>query len=174
MKFGRFFVTAVGLIAIGSSIACSRGKPDDKEKNVFRQEQNKALIAEGETLLAQVDSLRKELEDSFKIFIADQRVQVAHNEYRDHKTLGRDYNWGRLSLVARHTAKERLATLMTALTRVVEIDTKRHVYVTQLRKVLDRKASVESFQVSLNNFERQYGEQFNDPLPANSPVYKNL
>lgn len=174
MNFGRFFVTSVlALITLGS-VACSKGRPSEKSMEFSRSKNNKVLLAEGEQLLVQSDALRKELQDNFRILIADSPVQVASGVTIDHKTVGREFNWARLTLTERQTAKEKLASLMTAYTRILEIDTKRGVYVTHLEKVRDRKAATESHQISLSTFERIRGEQYNPATPGQGPVYKNI
>ncbi len=174
MKFGRIFVTVTMVLATLGTVACSQGEKKAKEKKAARQAQNKALIAEGTELLAQYTALRTELDNDYKIIVADQRVKLAPHIYADHRTLGKEYNWVRLSLAQRQTAKERLASMITVLTRIIEIDTKRGVYVDHLQMILDRKTAAESFQISLGNFEKLRGEMFDDPAPANSPVYRNM
>lgn len=174
MKFERFFVTSVLVLATIGSAGCSKEKQSAKDKEAARAKQNKVLVVEGEGLLIQVDDLRREVDDNYKIRILDAPLKVASGLTVNHRILGERYNWERLTLAQRQTAKERLATLMTALTRIIEIDTKKHVYVTNLQKIEDRKHAVESYQISLANFERGRGENYESPTAGTGPTHRGI
>lgn len=174
MRFGRFFVTIAAILSLLATVSCSKSaERKAKEKKAARQEMNKALLAEGETLLTQTDEQRKELDDLYKIWIRDEPIKVAADTTRDHRTLGRDYNWERLNSTERQAVKEKLAALMTGYARILEIDAKKGVYITHIKKIKDRKLATESHQISLSNFEKLHGEQYN-PQGGTGPVYKNL
>lgn len=175
MQIGRFFVTFVGIFTLLTTVSCSKSaERKAKEKKAAREQLSKALLAEGETLLSQSDELRKELDEIYKIWIRDEPIKVAAQTTRDHKTLGRDYNWDRLNKPERQAVKEKLAALMTKYSRILEIDAKKGVYITHIKKIKDRKLATESHQISLTNFELLYGEQFNPPTAGSGPVYKNF
>lgn len=177
MRFGRFFVTSAAILSTLAIVACSKGEQKADVKRAERLKQNKALLAEGNALIAQTDALRKELDSApLNIKIQDVPIEnpVAKGKTINHKTIGESYNWERLTQAERQLAKEKLAALMTGLTRILEIDAKKGVWVENIKKINERRVATEAYQTSLGLFETQYGEQYNPQSAGSGPLYKNL
>lgn len=152
MFFRRIFVTVVVFMA-SVSVGCSGGK-----KAVDRSSAS-ALKAEGNEKLNQAEELVQDLAKNYRILILDYPHKLPDGSMADSRRYGALYNWKRLKTPAeRQAPKEKLAQLITLLSRVMEIDAKKGIYVEFKDKVQSRYDGALAFQASLNQLEKIYGE----------------
>lgn len=167
MGFPRFSVTVVLLLGTVISMGCGnkkKTKTPDPVKMATLKSEVKGKWDESE-------ALGKELNQSFHILILDEDYRTRNGSLVTSKLMGQKFNWGRLTLAERHAAKEKLARYVTVVGRLIEIDAKRGVYITNMDKVRSRYEGSLAFQESLNMFEKVVGEQYEPKTPGQSPIY---
>lgn len=170
MYSARFFVTIVVLLGTVISMGCG----DKKKRNGGDPVKMAALKAEGKAKWDESELLGKELAQSFRIMILDEPMRTKNGrrtELISSRVMGQKYNWGRLTLPERQAAKEKIAQYITVVSRIIEIDAKRGIYVTHMDKVRSRYEGALAFQESLNLFEKVAGEQFDPKQPGQLPIY---
>lgn len=165
MKNGRFFVTSVLLLATLSSVACHSKKPTS--------DTNLALKAEVGEKATSSEVLIEDLAKSYRILILDFPTKANDGSLADSTRWGNSYNWRRLSLADRSAAKEKLAQLVTLLSRLIAIDARPGVVVTNMEKVQSRYRGALAFQSSLGNFEKIYGEQIDPQGTSTEHIYSS-
>lgn len=165
MKNGRFFVTSVLVLATLSAVACNSKKPTS--------ETNQSLKAEVGEKVTNSEVLIEELAKGYRILILDFPTKANDGSMADSARWGNSYNWRRPSLAERTVAKEKLAQLVTVLSRLIAIDARRGVVVTNMDKVQSRYRGALAFQSSLSNFEKIYGEQFDPQGTGNERFYNS-
>ena len=161
MKLGRFFVTAVAILATLGTTACHSQK----------KETRRTLALEGSQKLTESQALAEELYKTYRIKIVDEPWKLSSGVYVDSTRIGSSYNWRRLTLAERQAAKEKLAQMITLLSRVMEIDAKKGLYIDRVEKVRSRYKGAIAFQNSLRQFEEIYGEQADLKGTENERVY---
>jgi len=167
MNFARFFVTAVVVLNSLISIGCG----DKKKRSKADPVQISALRNEGKAKWDETETLGTELKTAYQIMILDQPHRTPGGAMVNSKLMGQKYNWHRLTLAERTLAKEKLQKYVTAISRILEIDAKKGVYVTKMATIRSRYDGALAFQNSLFNFERLLGEQYETKTPGQPPVY---
>lgn len=142
MKPGRIFVTNVLILATAAFLACTS-----------KSDKRSAQVKEGNKQIEAASAAQGELNAKFKVSLASEsRI---------------DFN--RLSKADRQTLKETLAGYVSAVTRTLEIDAKKGIYLTQKEVVQKQLGVAMNLQKSLENFERTYGENFDPKIKKSSP-----
>ncbi len=170
MLLRRIFVTSVAILATLALAAGCTNKNDRELEEAARRERAQAALKEGTEALTKSETIRQELSQEFRIIILDYPLKSGTQKIEPEK-LGQNYNWRRLSLEERQAAKEKLAQYGTLISKVIEIDSRRGIYVTHMNKIRSRKMAADAFQDSLNNFEEINGPTFNPPKNENERVY---
>lgn len=151
MVLGRILVTAVAMLAM-VSVGCSGGGPR-KESNTA------ALKAEGNDNIAKADTIIQDLAQNYRIIILDYPEIQPDGSKADSQVYGASYNWKRLKTPQdRQVPKEKLAEVITLLSRVLEIDAKKGLYITNKSKIESRYQGALAYQSSLTRLEKNYGE----------------
>lgn len=169
MKSVRFFVTAVVVLNSVISIGCA----DKKKRSKADPIQISALRNEGKAKWDETETLGTELRTAYGIMILDQPHRTEKNSRTmiTSKLMGQKYNWHRLTLAERTAAKEKLAKYVQAVSRILEIDAKKGVYVTNMAIIRSRYDGALAFQNSLFQFEKVVGEQYESKAAGQPPVY---
>lgn len=141
MIFARFFVTSVLALVTVLNVGCT----SEKSKR-------SALIAEGTAHLSQAATLETDLNTRYGV-----NLELG---------LGADFKWHRLSKAERQVIKEKLAEFVTHSVRVLELDTKKGLYVTSKEVIIAKIEQAMQIQKSLEAFENKFGENF-DPKKKN-------
>ncbi len=167
MRIARFFVTCVVLLGTLGSVACAN-KKDKKKTDSAKIE---LMRAEGAAKWEQSEVLGQELAAAFRIRILDGAQRLGSGQLVDSKIMGQKFNWGRLTLGERQAAKEKLAQYVTAVSRLVEMDARKGVYLTYMDKVHSRYDGALAFQASLTSFEKIAGEMYEPKVAGQGPIY---
>jgi hypothetical protein len=167
MNFARFFVTVVFLFGTVISMGCS-----DKKTGKSDPARMSSLKKEVKSKWDDSDVQGRELAQAFRILILDAPIRaVSTMTLIDSRLMGQKFNWGRLTFSERQTAKEKLAKYVTNISRLIEIDAKRGVYITNMDKVRSRYQGALAFQESLTFYEKAKGEQYEPANPGQPPTY---
>lgn len=161
MKTGRFFVTFV--LVLITVLVC----------NCHGRRQPKAVVSEGNTALTHAMIVGNDLTRRHQMRVQVQEPNgVAVPQRLRTETLAHDYNWKRLSLTERQEIKGKLNDYIASLSRALEIDSQKGVYITHRDSVLRWRENALSYQRSLEDFEKIVGETF-DPKRSGEiqPVY---
>lgn len=167
MRIARFFVTCVVLLGTLSSVACGNKKDKKKTDTATMQ----SLKAEGAAKWEISEVLGKDLAQAYRIMILDYAQRMPSGALIESKTMGHKFNWGRLTLAERQAAKEKLAQYVTAVSRLVEMDARKGVYLTNMDKVRSRYEGALAFQASLTKFEEIAGEMYEPKVAGQAPIY---
>jgi hypothetical protein len=169
MNFARFFVTLVMPLVTVISIGCNGKKAESKADPA----RTATLKAEVKAKWDETDVIGEGLKQNYRIMILDEPMRMNSRSITmvDSRTLGLKYHWGRLTLAERRLAKEKLALFVTAISRVIAIDAKRGLSVTNMDKVQSRYQGALAFQESLMTFEKLAGEQYEPKNPGQAPIY---
>lgn len=177
MKSGRFFVTFVCLMTTAVLMACEAfrtashtpGQPQASHQPQTAQTVE-AAAAEANAKLEQIGALEAEMVGRYLFNfesihdLQGRRVKV--------EIMAMDYNWRRLSKAERTLAKQRLAQYLSMVNEILEMDARRGLYLTRKQQVLSRRDAAVSYQRSLENFEKIFGENYEaKPGAKSEPPY---
>lgn len=170
MLFGRFFVTSVLILATALAIGCHNKK--DKRGDLS-SDQKQALLKEGEDISQAMEGLRKSLDTDFHIVIdtVETPKVLVNLGGKSHLKLGPHFNWSKLTRAQRQSAKEKLADFNSKLSRMIAIDSKKGVYVTNIEKVQYYLEQGTAFMDSLSVYEKTNGEQFESKTAGEGDSY---
>jgi hypothetical protein len=145
-------------------VACNSKKPTSKTTS-------QALSNEISEKWATSDVLIDDLAKNYRLLILDYPTRLNDGTMADSARWGAAYNWRRLSLASRTEAKQKLAQLVTSMSRLIEIDARKGSAVTNMEKVQSRYRGAIAFQNSLNLFEKTYGETMDPQGTSNERIY---
>lgn len=179
MSSARIFVTAVLLMSTLISACEGKGKPVggaaiEQEGKAGEGKSPQEQIDEGNEKFNQAWEVIGELESDYQISINVLGFGRRRGGARLEPSAS-NYNWRRLSRERRLTVKQKLAEFVTLAARILEIDTKKGVFITDedKTKVQATLQTVMAYQKSLEKYEVLMGESF-EPKPeySNEPPYK--
>jgi len=160
MRTGRFFVTYVLILATAVLAACTPKK-----------EKRQAQVREGNQQIQAAARAQNELGEKYKIILVPGEVHSSSGKTANAQNVAEDFNWHRLTREERQGAKETLAAYVTAVSRTLEIDAKKGVYMTGKEILQYQLESARAYQRSLEEFEVIYGESYNPKNPKDQPLF---
>jgi hypothetical protein len=166
VRFGRFFVTSVILLAMAAATACDRKRSEREHSGQKNQEQKNALVKEGNDNIAKAEALKKQLAADYNVTINSDSVGL-HTQSQQTKDL--NDNLMNRPLAARQDIQGRLAQYLQLINRVIEIDSKNLMNVANRDVLYTSRNSAELLQKSVEQFVKAHGENFNPPPAKDAP-----
>ncbi len=147
MALPRFFVTSVLALVTAVGVGCTSGRNQRGE-----------FVSEGNDHLTRASAIEAGLSTRYGMNLEQKVVGIA------------DFGWSRRSKAERQAIKENLAELLTHSVRVLELDAKAGIYVTN-KEVLEAKVEhILVMQKSLRIFESKFGENYDPKGKKNYPA----
>lgn len=165
MKTGRIFVIAVMLLGTAACHSSNRSPTAERD----------AMVAEGDQKVQDTLALETELIEDYSISLETDQALLTHINGTTFNHIAESYNWNHLSLEERRAVKQKLATLVSEFSRILEIGTHKGIYIDQRDLLEKHRQNALIFEHSLETYEKTVGESF-DPKGdrTNAPVYNKL
>ena len=172
VKLGRFFVTAVVLLAMADVVACnghSTSGDGGSSAQPKSNPENAVLVQEGNAKIIAATSLQRELMNKFSLFIASE-PKIYRNQVLHTRDFAEKFNWRGLHKTERREIEGKLALYLQLVNRVLEIDSKSLITIDNREQILTSRDSAALFQKGLEDFERVYGQNYEPKEDVQNPA----